>query len=219
MMSTTATDCLASFAKYLANVVCCPQFDAMFGTLIGQSSKYTGQLALNVTHASHCLSDAQKILASQGANEDLKNTCSVHPANLTEASCPIVVVDEFESAVDASRLLTACRNIDPVHECCDQVCQDAINYAARKIAINDMSNMGEDNSLAPQQTARINDCKIIVLRWLASKLDPGAAISLFRGLSNCNQNKGEQQKGTERKGDKTSYIVFYSYIFGQLIGI
>ncbi|XP_027345512.1 uncharacterized GPI-anchored protein At1g61900-like [Abrus precatorius] len=187
-MTTTATDCWTSFAPYLANVVCCPQFDAMLVTLIGQSSKYSGVLALNTTHASHCLSDVQKALVSQGANEDLKNICSVHPTNLTEASCPVVFVDEFESMVDTSRLLTACRKIDPVNECCDQVCQNAIHYAARKIALNDMSNSYGNHSL-PGQTARINDCKNIVLRWLASKLDPSTANSLFRGLSNCNLNK------------------------------
>lgn len=198
IMSTTATDCWASFAPFLANVVCCPQFDAMLGMLIGHSSKYSGQLALNITHASHCLSDIQKILASQGANEDLKDTCSVNSVNLTEGSCPITAVDEFESSVDTSRLLTACRKIDPVHECCEQVCQNAINYAARKIAINDMSNTDRDSKL-PEQKARINDCKNIVLRWMASKLDPAAANSLYRGLSNCNLNKGEQRKRTELK--------------------
>ncbi|KAJ1404325.1 putative GPI-anchored protein [Sesbania bispinosa] len=98
------------------------------------------------------------------------------------------IVDEFESIVDSSRLLTACRKIDPVNECCDQVCQNAINYAARKIALNDMSNSDGNHSL-PGQTARINDCKNIVLRWLASKLDPSTANSVFRGLSNCNLNK------------------------------
>ncbi|KAI4334097.1 hypothetical protein L6164_018829 [Bauhinia variegata] len=188
IMSRTATDCWASFAPYLANVVCCPQFDAMMVTLIGESSKYSGLLALNATHASHCLSDVQKILVSQGANEDLKNICSVHPANLTEASCPIVAVDELESIIDTTRLLTACRKIDPINECCDQVCQNAIDFAARKIALNDMSNLDKDLSL-PEQTAKINDCKNIVLRWLASKLDPVSAITVFRGLSNCNLNK------------------------------
>ncbi|KAK4286265.1 hypothetical protein QN277_002844 [Acacia crassicarpa] len=188
ILSTTAADCFNSFAKYLANVLCCPQYNAMLGTLIGQSGKFSGQLALNMTHASHCLSDIQKILVSQGANEDLKNTCSVHPANLTEASCPVVAVYEFEGIVDTSRLLTACRDIDPLHECCDQVCQNAINYAAKKIALNDMSNIDGDKNL-PEQVARINDCKHIVLHWLASKLEPAAANGLFRGLSNCNINK------------------------------
>lgn len=198
IMTKTATDCWTSFAPFLANVVCCPQFDAMLVNLIGQSSKYSGVLALNITHASHCLSNVQKILVSQGANEDLNNICSVHPVNLTEASCPVVFVEEFESIVDSSRLLTACRKIDPVNECCDQVCQNAINYAARKIALNDMSNSDGNHSLT-RQTARINDCKIIVLRWLASKLDPSTANSVFRGLSNCNLNKGEQGKKREKK--------------------
>lgn len=197
-MTRTATDCWTSFAPFLANVVCCPQFDAMLVTLIGQSSKYTGVLALNTTHATHCFSDVQKVLLSQGANEDLKNICSIHTANLTEASCPVVLVDEFESIVDSSRLLTACRNIDPVNECCDQVCQNAINYAARKIALNDMSNSNGNHSL-PGHTARIKGCKNIVLRWLASKLDPSTANSIFRGLSSCNQNKGEHGKREEKK--------------------
>lgn len=188
IITTTATDCWASFAPYLANVVCCPQFDAMLVTLIGQSSKYSGVLALNTTHASHCLSDLQKVLVSQGANGDLKKICSIHPTNLTEASCPVVFVDEFESIVDTSTLLTACRKIDPVNECCDQVCQNAIHYAARKIALNDLSNSDGNYSL-PGPTARINDCKSIVLRWLASKLDSSTANSVFRGLTNCNLNK------------------------------
>ncbi|KAI4322552.1 hypothetical protein L6164_022234 [Bauhinia variegata] len=188
IMSATATDCWASFAPYLANVVCCPQFDAMMMTLIGESSKYSGFLALNTTHASHCLLDVQQILLSRGANENLTNICQVHPANLTEASCPIVAVDELESIIDSSRLLTACRKIDPVNECCDQVCQNAINFAARKIALNDMSNLDKDNNL-PEQTPKINDCKNIVFRWLASKLDLASANSVFRGLSNCKLNK------------------------------
>ncbi|XP_047168133.1 uncharacterized GPI-anchored protein At1g61900-like isoform X2 [Vigna umbellata] len=188
IMTTTATDCWTSFAPYLANVVCCPQFDAMLVTLIGQSSKYSGVLALNATHASHCLSDVQKVLVSQGASENLKEICSVHPRNLTEASCPVVSVDEFESVVDTSRLLTACRKIDPVNECCDQVCQNVIHYAARKIALNDLSTSDGNHSM-PGPKARINDCKNIVVRWLASKLDPSTANSVFRGLSNCNLNK------------------------------
>lgn len=206
-MTTTATDCWTSFAPYLANVVCCPQFDAMLVTLIGQSSKYSGVLALNTTHASHCLSDVQKVLVSQGANENLKEICSVHPTNLTEASCPVVSVDEFESVVDTSRLLTACRKIDPVNECCDQVCQNVIHYAARKIALNDLSTSDGNHSL-PGPKARINDCKNIVVRWLASKLDPSTANSVFRGLSNCNLNKGEHGEK-----NKNGLLIFDYYSF------
>ncbi|WJX49914.1 hypothetical protein P8452_36291 [Trifolium repens] len=188
IMTKTATNCWTSFAPYLANVVCCPQYDAMLVTLIGQSSKYSGVLALNTTHARHCLSDVHKVLVSQGANENLNHICSIHPSNLTEASCPVASVEEFESIVDTSILLTACRKIDLVNECCEQVCQNAIHYAARKIALNDMSNSNGNHSL-PRKTARINDCKIIVLRWLAGKLDPSISNTVFRGISNCNLNK------------------------------
>ncbi|CAK8575400.1 unnamed protein product [Lathyrus sativus] len=188
IMTKTATDCWTSFAPYLANVVCCPQFDAMLITLIGQSSKYSGLLALNKTQANHCLSDINKLLVSQGANENLNNICSVRPSNFTEGLCPVASVDEFESIADSSRLLTACRKIDPVNECCDQVCQNAIDYAARKIALNDMSNSNGNRSLPPK-IARIKDCKNIILRWLAGKLNLSTSNSVFRGLSNCNLNK------------------------------
>ncbi|KAK4792951.1 hypothetical protein SAY86_023386 [Trapa natans] len=174
LMSVTATDCWASFAPYLANVVCCPQFDAILFILMGQSSKNSGMLALNSTHSRHCLSDVEKILVSRGANENLPNICSVHSANLTGASCPVIDVIEFESSVDTSRLLSACEKIDPVRECCDQVCGNAILDAARKISLTGSS---------------LDDCKGIVMRWLASKLDPSSANVVLRGLSNCNLNK------------------------------
>nr|AFK46165.1 unknown [Lotus japonicus] len=51
-----------------------------------------------------------------------------------------------------------------------------------------MSNSNGNHSF-PGHTARIKGCKNIVLRWLASKLDPSTANSIFRGLSSCNQNK------------------------------
>ncbi|KAG4390453.1 hypothetical protein GLYMA_06G305300v4 [Glycine max] len=47
-------------------------------------------------------------------------------------------------------------------------------------------SLSDGNHSLPGPTARINDCKNIVLRWLASKLDPSTANSVFRGLSNCN---------------------------------
>ncbi|KAE8075713.1 hypothetical protein FH972_014406 [Carpinus fangiana] len=136
VMSITATDCWASFAPYLANVACCPQFDATIVIIIGQSSKYSRSLAINKTHASHCLSDVEKILESQGANENLQKICSLHPVNLTEFCCPVMDVDEFERIVDSSRIMVACGRIDPVNECCEQVCENAILDAARKIALN-----------------------------------------------------------------------------------
>lgn len=176
LISVTATDCWASFAPYLANVVCCPQFDATLVILMGQSSKNSGVLALNSTHSRNCLSDVEKILVSRGANETLPNICSVHSANLTGASCPVIDLIEFESSVDTLRLLSACEKIDPVRECCDQVCGNAILDAARKISMTGSS---------------LDDCKSIVMRWLASKLDPSSANMVLRGLSNCNLNKGK----------------------------
>ncbi|KAL5573324.1 hypothetical protein UlMin_022921 [Ulmus minor] len=188
LLSITATDCWASFAPYLANVVCCPQFDATLVTLIGQSSKTSGMLALNKTHAKHCLSDVEKILESKGANTKLRKICSLHPANLTEASCPVVDVDAFQSIVDTSRLLSACGQVDHVNECCNQVCQNAILDAAQKIAFSSMSSLNGAH-LSPKQLTRIDDCKNIVLRWLTSKLNPPSANGVLRGLSNCKVNK------------------------------
>ncbi|KAJ0113008.1 hypothetical protein Patl1_02034 [Pistacia atlantica] len=183
LMSTTATDCWDSFAPYLANVICCPQFDASLAILMGQYSKYSGMLHLDKTNARHCLSDFEMILESQGANNQLQKLCSIRPENLTEASCPVSDVKKFESIVDSSRLLAACGKIDPVNECCHQVCQNAILDAARKIARNGTSNW-------PENSTRIDDCKNIVFRWLASKLDPSSANHVLRGLSNCKLNKG-----------------------------
>ncbi|KAM6572664.1 hypothetical protein CsatA_016744 [Cannabis sativa] len=188
LLSITATDCWTSFAPYLANVVCCPQFDATLVNLIGQSSKDTGMLALNLTHSKHCLSDVQKILTSRGANVKLQKICSIRAVNLTEASCPVISTDSFESIVDSSRLLLACRKIDHVSECCEQVCQNAISDAAQKIALNGMSSLSEA-AISTAQLSQIDDCKNIVLRWLASKLDPPSANTVLRGLTNCKINK------------------------------
>ncbi|KAJ4730031.1 GPI-anchored protein [Melia azedarach] len=149
---------------------------------MGQHSKYSGMLRLNTSNAGHCLSDFEKILESQGANRNLQKICSIDPAKLTEASCPVVDVNKFESIVDSSRLLAACGKVDPVNECCHQVCQNAIQDAATKIAMNGMSNM-------PENSTRIDDCKNIVFRWLASKLDTSSANGVLRGLSNCKVNK------------------------------
>lgn len=189
LLSTTATDCWASFAPYLANVVCCPQLDATLVTLIGQSSKQSGMLALNMTHSKHCLSDVENILESRGANTELQKLCSIQPGNLTGASCPVIDVDTFESIVDSARLLAACDKVDPVNECCDQVCQNAISDSARKIALNGMSSTNGAHVL-PEHLTRIDDCKNIVRRWLTSKLDPPSANSILRGLSNCKINEG-----------------------------
>ncbi|PON43900.1 hypothetical protein PanWU01x14_270270 [Parasponia andersonii] len=190
LMTVTSIDCWSVFAPLLANVICCPQLEATLAILIGQSSKDTNLLALNGTVAKHCLSDIEQILVGQGANDSLKQICSIHSSNLTEASCPVKDVNEFENTLDTSKLLAACVEIDPVRECCDQVCQSAILEAATKISLkaSDLLSMGGSHVL-PEHSAKISDCKSIVLRWLASKLAPAQAKEVLRGLSNCNVNK------------------------------
>lgn len=184
VMSITSTDCLSSFAPYLANVVCCPQLQATLVILIGQSSKYTTVLALNETLAKPCLSDVEQVLVSRGANDNLQEICRVRPSNLTRGSCPVIDVNEFETTVDTTKLLASCETIDPVSECCTQTCQNAISEAAQRLASKD-----EDLVNVPQLSTAIEDCKNIVLRWLASKLDASHAKDFLRGLSNCNINK------------------------------
>lgn len=190
LMGITAIDCWSAFAPFLANVICCPQLEATLAILIGQSSKATNLLALNGTSAKPCLSDIEQILIGQGANDSLTQICSVQASNLTEASCPVKQVNEFESTVDTSKLLAACKVIDPVKECCEQICQGAILEAATMIALKASEILSMDRSnVLPEHSSRINDCKNIVLRWLASKLDPSQSKKILRGLSNCNINK------------------------------
>ncbi|KAI3718720.1 hypothetical protein L6452_19602 [Arctium lappa] len=190
MMSMTAIDCFTVFAPFLANVVCCPQFEATLIILVGQSSKETKRLSLNSTLAKHCLSDFDKILMGQGANNSLQQICSVGPSNLTEASCPVKDVDGFEKMVNSSKLLSKCGKIDLVNECCQQVCQNAISEAAKDLASvsYELDAMGLRRP-SDISTRVINDCKSIVLRWLASKLEPIRAKEVLRGLANCNLNK------------------------------
>ncbi|CAK9176078.1 unnamed protein product [Ilex paraguariensis] len=192
MMSMTSIDCLAVFAPFLANVICCPQLEATLVILIGQSSKDTNMLALNGTHAKHCLSDFEQILVGQGANDNLQKICAIRPSNLTGGSCPVKNVNEFEKTVDSSKFLAACAKIDFVNECCGQVCQNTILEAATKLALKayDLLSMDGSHTLSDHST-RVNDCTSITLRWLASKLDPPQAKGILRGLSNCKINKGE----------------------------
>jgi hypothetical protein len=184
LMSTTAVDCFTSFAPFLANVICCPQLQATLTILIGQSSKQTGSLALDPTVANYCLSDVQELLSSQGASDNLHILCSIHLSNVTEGSCPVSTIDSFESVIDSSKLLEACRKVDPVSEFCSQTCQNAINEAAQKIASKD----GGLTSYAG--SPKIDSCRNVVLRWLSSRLDPLSAKQMLRQISNCNVNGG-----------------------------
>ncbi|KAK9092068.1 hypothetical protein Syun_026979 [Stephania yunnanensis] len=190
MISITSVDCLANFAPYLANVMCCPQLQATIEVLLGQTSKETGFLALDGTLAKHCLSDVEQILASRGASDDLQHLCSIHPSKLTEASCPIRDVKDFESSVDSSKLLMACEKIDLVNECCTQRCQNAISEAAKKIALSGygVSSMDGAHNIN-EQGSRIDDCESIVRRWLALKLELSTSKKVLRGISNCKLNQ------------------------------
>ncbi|KAJ8567809.1 hypothetical protein K7X08_020017 [Anisodus acutangulus] len=176
MMTVTSIDCVAPFAEYLVNVMCCPQRETTLVILIGRSSKNTNTLALNGTLAKHCLSDFQQLLVSQGANDTLEKICSLHPENLTEGSCPVKDVHEFETTVDSSSLLAACGKINLVNEC-----------SAKKLALKAAYLAWMDG--IDHTTRVINDYKRIVHRWLASKLEPAGAKHVLRGLSNCKNNK------------------------------
>lgn len=192
LISVTAIDCWEVFAPFLANVICCPQLEATLTILIGQSSKHTNVLALNGTDAKHCLADVEQILMGQGATNNLKQICSIHSSNLTEASCPVKNVNDFYDMVDTTKLLTACEKIDPVKECCYQICQNAILEAAKAIASKGSDILEIDAAhVQPEHSSRVNDCRNVVLRWLASKLEPSHAKKVLRGLSNCNVNKGQ----------------------------
>ncbi|XP_031395350.1 uncharacterized GPI-anchored protein At1g61900 isoform X2 [Punica granatum] len=162
LMHTTSVDCYSAFAPFLANVMCCPQLAATLTILVGQSS--------------------------QGAASNLNEICSVRASILTEASCPVKDVFEFESTLESSKLLRACERIDPVKECCDAVCQNAMLEAATKIALK-TSDVLAQQLTATDHSSRIDDCKRVVARWLVSKLDPFLAKEILRGLSNCDINK------------------------------
>ncbi|KAL5972652.1 hypothetical protein ACLOJK_039457 [Asimina triloba] len=115
---------------------------------------------------------------------------ATNPSNLTESSCPIKDVNEFASIVDTSKILVACEKVDAVCECCSQICQNAISEAAQKMALKDGGLSGtSDIHILTDQSSTLNDCKSIVLRWLASQLDPGPAQKVLRQISNCNLNK------------------------------
>ncbi|KAE8714899.1 Detected protein of unknown function [Hibiscus syriacus] len=186
LMTMTSIDCWAAFAPLLANVICCPQLHATLVILVDQLSKETGVLALNQwwiqkfkngpsasttalnrTLAKPCLSDIEQVLEGQGVGKNLKQVCSIHPSNLSEAYYP-VKDDEFENTVNSYELLASCEKIDPVKECCDQVCQGAISDAATRLAPKASDPLSMDGPrVLPEHSTRVNDCKTVVLRWLA----------------------------------------------------
>lgn len=189
VLTTTAIDCWGSLAPYLANAVCCPQLDATIKILLGQSSFSSGTLVVNETHAKDCLSDIAQILEAEGSSNQLLKICSIHPSDVTRASCPIVDVTEIEQTINIPTIIESCEKIDPVKECHHKVCQNAITDAAVKIASRNYSTPDMVEGYLSHE-AIIDDCKKIVLRWLASKLDPSYASNVLRGISSCKINKG-----------------------------
>ncbi|KAJ0759415.1 putative uncharacterized GPI-anchored protein-lke [Helianthus annuus] len=176
VITTTAIDCWGSLAPYLANVVCCPQLDATINILLGQSS---GTLTLNdETLAKYCLSDMTQLLEAQGSYNQLLELCSINHTNLTRASCPLVDLTQVENILNKSIVFESCKRVDPVKECSHRECENAITDAA--------INMASKNHSMPDM---IDDCKKIVLRWLASKLEPSDASKVLRGISSCKINK------------------------------
>ncbi|XP_071699841.1 uncharacterized GPI-anchored protein At1g61900-like [Rutidosis leptorrhynchoides] len=190
VLTTTAIDCWGPLAPYLANAVCCPQLDATIKILLGQSSFSSGTLAINENHAEHCLSDIAQILEAEGSNSQLLKICSIHSSDVAQASCPVVDVNEIENIINIPTIIESCEKIDPVKECHHKVCQSAITEAAVKIASRNISgsNMVRD-SISLARESVIDDCKKIVLRWLASKLDPTYASKVLRGISSCKINQ------------------------------
>ncbi|KAM0072882.1 putative GPI-anchored protein-lke [Helianthus debilis subsp. tardiflorus] len=176
VITTTAIDCWGSLAPYLANVVCCPQLDATINVLLGQSS---GTLTLNDdTLAKHCLLDITQLLEAQGSYNQLLELCSINHTNLTRGSCPLVDLTQVENILNKSIVFESCKRVDPVKECRHRECENAITDAA--------INMASKNYSTPDM---IDDCKKIVLRWLASKLEPSDASKVLRGISSCKINK------------------------------
>ncbi|GJT98251.1 uncharacterized GPI-anchored protein-like protein [Tanacetum coccineum] len=191
VLTTTAIDCWDSLAPYLANAVCCPQLDAVIKILIGQSSFSSGTLAVSEAHAKDCLSDIVQILEAQGSNSHLLEICSIYPSNLTQATCPMVDVTEIENTINIPKTIESCEKIDPVKECHHKVCESAIMDAAVEIASKNYSMPDMvDGLLSLERLAMIDDCKKIVIRWLASKLNTSDASKVLRGISSCTINKG-----------------------------
>ncbi|KAL3754720.1 hypothetical protein ACJRO7_001908 [Eucalyptus globulus] len=185
IMSVTATNCWASFAPYLANAVSCPQFDATLVILMGQSSKNSGMLALNATHFNHCLSDVLMILNARGAYGTLRSIRSVSSVSLIAASCPVIDVSKFESSVDTSRILTACEIIDPVKECCDRTCQNAILDGARKLSLNGMSS-SNGIPISPEHSNALMIVRIVSCDgWQVNWIPPPLTVFKCEGLINA----------------------------------
>lgn len=191
IMEKTAADCSVLFAPFVANVICCPQFDSSLHIFQGHFCKNTDSLVLQNTTADDCFSDIVEVLASRGANNSIPAICSFKSSNITGGSCPVKDINTFERTVNTSKLLEACSVIDPLKECCRSVCQPAIMEAAFQISSSSQSAIGTNTETGLSTHVDVlNDCKGVVYSWLSRKLPSEAADSSFRILSACKVNKG-----------------------------
>ncbi|GAU46794.1 hypothetical protein TSUD_268550, partial [Trifolium subterraneum] len=189
ILEKTALDCSGPLASLVRNVICCPQFSSLMHVFQGFFSMKSNNLVLSNAVADHCFSDIVSILASKGANSTIPTLCSVKSSNFTGGSCPVKDDSTFERTVNTSKLVEACRTVDPLKECCRPVCQPAIMDAAlqisgRQMAINNDNMAGEMN-----HADYLNDCKGVVYSYLSKQLSFEAANKAYRILSACKVNK------------------------------
>ncbi|KAJ4748678.1 GPI-anchored protein [Rhynchospora pubera] len=194
IIEKTASDCSVPLAAFVGDVICCPQVNSLMH--IFQSTYTNGTntdaLVLNKGLANDCFSDMMNILASKGASSNITNLCTVAGSNLTSMMCPVKDVSSFEKAVNVSKLLDACSNVDPLKECCRPACGPAIMEAAMKISMQGGGSGFLGNDFAGSGNAGIDmmsDCKGVVYAWLARKLSLETANSAFRMMTGCKVNK------------------------------
>ncbi|KAH0930086.1 hypothetical protein HID58_015813 [Brassica napus] len=188
IINTAASDCSQPFAALVGNVICCPQFVSLLHIFQGQHDVKSDKLVLPDAVATDCFSDIVSILVSKRANMTIPELCSVTSSNLTGGSCPVQDVATFEKVVNSSKLLDACRTVDPLKECCRPVCQGAIMEAS--LIISGHQTNGDKIPLGGSNNVNaLNDCKNVVFSYISRKLEADKANTAFRILSSCKVNK------------------------------
>lgn len=191
ILDKTALDCSGPLAALVGNVICCPQFSSLVHNFQGFFSMKSDNLVLPNAVADHCFSDIISILASRGANSTISTLCSIKSSNLTGGSCPVKDDSTFEKTVNTTKLVEACKTVDPLKECCRPVCQPAIMEAALQVSGRQMMINNNDNLAGEiNHTDYLNDCKGVVYSYLSKKLSLETANKAFRILSACKVNKG-----------------------------
>ncbi|KAG5401757.1 hypothetical protein IGI04_016364 [Brassica rapa subsp. trilocularis] len=190
IINTAASDCSQPFAALVGNVICCPQFVSLLHIFQGQHDVKSDKLVLPDAVATDCFSDIVSILVSKRANMTIPELCSVTSSNLTGGSCPVQDVATFEKVVNSSKLLDACRTVDPLKECCRPVCQGAIMEASLIISGHQTTGGGDKIPLGGSNNVNaLNDCKNVVFSYISRKLEADKANTAFRILSSCKVNK------------------------------